>query len=202
MKWLRYVAAIAIAVVLSLVIVPRAWAFCGFYVAKADAKLYNQASQVAIARSGDRTVLTMANDYQGEVKDFAMVVPVPTVIGEKDVRVADLKIMERLDAFSSPRLVEYFDPDPCSRPMFEAADGLGARAIPRPTAAAPMERRKQDLGVTIESKFSVGEYDILILSAKESNGLETWLRQQDSEWRGSAAEALYSPEDEVLCGEG
>jgi hypothetical protein len=33
--------------------------------------------------------------------------------------------------------------------------------------------------VTIESKFSVGEYDILILSAKESSGLETWLRQNN-----------------------
>ncbi|MBD0336716.1 MAG: RnfABCDGE type electron transport complex subunit D, partial [Cyanobacteria bacterium Co-bin13] len=29
---------------------PAAWAFCGFYVAKADTNLYNQASQVIIAR--------------------------------------------------------------------------------------------------------------------------------------------------------
>ena len=32
-----------------------------------------------------------------------------------------------------------------------------------------------ELGVTIEESFSVGEYDILILSAKESDGLQTWL---------------------------
>ena len=55
-----------------------ALAFCGFYVAKADSSLYNQASQVIIARDEDRTVLTMSNDYQGEAEDFAMVVPVPT----------------------------------------------------------------------------------------------------------------------------
>ncbi len=36
-------------------------AFCGFYVAKADTKLFNKASKVAIVRDGDRTVLTMAN---------------------------------------------------------------------------------------------------------------------------------------------
>ena len=57
-----------------------ALAFCGFYVAKADSSLYNQASQVIIARDKDRTVLTMSNDYKGEVKDFAMVVPVPVVL--------------------------------------------------------------------------------------------------------------------------
>jgi hypothetical protein len=33
------------------------------------------------------------------------------------------------------------------------------------------------LGVTVEARFSVGEYDIIILSAKESNGLETWLNR-------------------------
>ena len=53
-------------------------AFCGFYVAKADSKLFNKASQVVLARDGNRTVLTMANDYEGEAKDFDVVIPVPT----------------------------------------------------------------------------------------------------------------------------
>lgn len=59
---------------------PTAEAFCGFYVAKADTKLYNKASQVIIARDSDRTILTMANDYRGNVKDFALLVPVPVAI--------------------------------------------------------------------------------------------------------------------------
>jgi hypothetical protein len=33
------------------------------------------------------------------------------------------------------------------------------------------------LGVTIEAQYTIGEYDILILSAQQSTGLETWLRQ-------------------------
>ena len=35
------------------------------------------------------------------------------------------------------------------------------------------------LGVTIEATYTVGEYDILILSAQESDGLITWLKQND-----------------------
>jgi hypothetical protein len=138
--------------------------------------LYNQASQVAIARSGNQTVLTMANDYQGEVKDFAIVVPVPVVLKKEQVRVAEPKVMERLDAFSAPRLVEYFDPDPCQAVMFER----NMNGFPVPSAAPQAEakaRRNEALGVTIEEKFTVGEYDILVLSAKESDGLETWLRE-------------------------
>src|SRR5437867_6904162 len=41
-------------------------------------------------------------------------------------------------------------------------------------AASPAARAKS-LGVTIEARYMIGEYDILILSAKQSGGLETWL---------------------------
>lgn len=152
-----------------------ALAFCGFYVAKADAKLYNQASQVAIARSGNRTVLTMANDYQGEVQDFAMVVPVPVVLQPDQVQVAEPTMIERLDAFSAPRLVEYFDPDPCA-PEFETWRRMPMAAAPSAQDSAKATSN-QALGVTIESQFTVGEYDILILSARESHGLARWLNQ-------------------------
>ena len=45
-------------------------AFCGFFVSKADTKLFNKASKVVIARDGNRTVMTMSNDFKGEPKEF------------------------------------------------------------------------------------------------------------------------------------
>jgi hypothetical protein len=167
-----------------------ALAFCGFYVATADSSLYNQASQVIIARDKDRTVLTMSNDYQGEVKDFAMVVPVPVILTEKQVHVGESKILTRLDGFSAPRLVEYFDEDPCN-PMSlkESHEIAGAPFTPAPQASAA-KKSAADLGVTIEEQFSVGEYDILILSAKESDGLETWLIQNNYKIPKGAKELL------------
>jgi len=173
MKIIRTLTITTLILLASVIVTAKAWAFCGFYVAKADANLYNKASQVAIARSGDKTVLTMANDYQGEAKDFAIVVPVPVVLKKEQVQVANPTTIARLDAFSAPRLVEYFDPDPCAVPKPE--EKLFQNA-PAPMASAPASRANaRDRGVTIEEKFTVGEYDILILSAKESGGLETWL---------------------------
>lgn len=174
MKIRRVLLTIALAFIAVICFAPTAWGFCGFYVSKADAKLYNKASQVVIARDGDRTVLTMANDYQGDVKDFALVVPVPVVLKEEQVRLSDPKIIERLDAFSAPRLVEYFDSDPCQ--VFNEYDRMGAANAPASAVQESKARRDSNaLGVTVEAQFNVGEYDILILSAKESNGLETWL---------------------------
>ena len=163
-------------------------AFCGFYVAKADSSLYNQASQVIIARDNDRTVLTMSNDYQGEVKDFAMVVPVPVILKEEQVHVGESKILERLDGFSAPRLVEYFDEDPCEIRAYE--EDFALENVPQSAPAPTAKKAEAELGVTIEEQFSVGEYDILILSAKESDGLETWLIQNDYKIPPGAKEIL------------
>src|SRR6185295_15531040 len=90
-----------------------ALAFCGFYVAKADTKLFNKASQVVLVRDGDRTVMTMANDFEGEPKEFAVVIPVPTFLKREQIHVGEKALVDHLDAYSAPRLVEYFDRNPC-----------------------------------------------------------------------------------------
>jgi hypothetical protein len=149
-------------------------AFCGFYVGKADTKLFNRASQVVMVRDGDRTVMTMASDFQGDLKEFAIVIPVPTFLKREQIHVGDKALLDHLDAYSSPRLVEYFDGNPCDTTRYEMSVPMAAAASP---AARDAMTRAKSLGVTIEAQYTVGEYDILILSAHESAGLETWLRQ-------------------------
>ncbi|MCB1214868.1 MAG: DUF2330 domain-containing protein, partial [Deltaproteobacteria bacterium] len=168
----------------------KAQAFCGFYVAKADTKLFNQASKVVLVRDEDRTVITMVSDYQGETKDFAMVVPVPSVLQKNQIHVTENKIIDHLDAYTAPRLVEYFDEDPCQVRRYETME-LGSL----PMAASSLsdkETRNKTLGVTIEASYTVGEYDILILSAKESQGLETWLKENGYKVPEGASEVLQS----------
>jgi len=164
----------------------RILAFCGFYVGKADTKLFNQASQVALVREGDHTVLTMANDFQGDPKEFALVVPVPTFIERRQIAVVDKGLLDHLDAFSAPRLVEYFDTDPCAPPPMPAAAAAGGTYLRK--SGAKEDRR----GVTVEATYTVGEYDILILSARESNGLESWLIENGYKIPSGAAPILGS----------
>jgi hypothetical protein len=186
---LRVLVSTALACLVVFAYSPAVLAFCGFYVSQADASLFNKASQVVIARDGKRTVLTMANDYQGDVKDFALVVPVPVLLKKEQVRIGEQKIIDRLDSFSAPRLVEYFDSDPCA--TYDAYDKINLVGATR--SAAPMmesKARRDNYQVTIEAKFAVGEYDILILSAKDSDGLESWLIDNDYKIPKGAKELL------------
>jgi len=150
-------------------------AFCGFYVAKADTQIFNEASKVVLVRDGDRTVLTMANDFKGDPKEFAIVIPVPTVVRQEQIRVSDRALLDHIDAYSAPRLVEYVDSNPC-QPVFAQGRGGGGGGG-RGGAAGGAAAQARALGVTIEAQYTVGEYDILILSAQQSTGLQTWLMQ-------------------------
>ncbi|HMV43998.1 MAG TPA: DUF2330 domain-containing protein [Leptospiraceae bacterium] len=187
LKWL------AISGILLLSVTPfkKILAFCGFYVAKADASLYNKASRVAVVRNQDRTVISMMNDFQGDLKDFAIVVPVPVILEKDQIHVGDSKIMDHLDAYSAPRLVEYFDPDPCYVYEEEKSlmDVFRKKEMNRPVPSSNTAGKK-DLGVTVEASYTIGEYDIQILSAKYSDGLETWLNQNGYKIPKGASEAL------------
>jgi len=85
-------------------------------------------------------------------------------------------VFQHVEQMGAPRLVEYWEQDPC-RP--ERDDELPGAGAPPPSAVTESSVDKPtDLGVKIEAKFTVGEYQIVILSAKDSTGLDTWLRDQ------------------------
>ena len=173
---MRIIATILAAAV-TVVLATTAQAFCGFYVAKADTSLFNKASQVVLVRDDNRTVITMANDFEGDAKDFAVVIPVPTRIEREQINVGDRAVVQHLDAYTAPRLVEYHDPDPCMR-MGRYKMSANSN-FPQAVMSEEIKDAARSLGVVIEASYTVGEYDILILSAEDSGGLIKWLKNND-----------------------
>lgn len=169
----------------------NAASFCGFYVAKADSKLFNKSSQIILVRDGNKTTVTMSNDFQGEVKDFAMVVPVPTILQREDIRVAKAELFKKLDAYSGPRLVEYYDENPCNPPVIQYDNySMVPEVASVQLRSSTKMKRDKELGVTVEATYDVEEYDILILSAKKSSGLKTWLIENGYKIPATAEEVL------------
>jgi MYXO-CTERM domain-containing protein len=161
---------------IALCVPSAAHAFCGFYINGAGGEMFNNATQVVLMRQGTRTVLSMQNNYQGPPSDFAMVIPVPVVLQEADVKTLPKAVFAKVDTMGAPRLVEYWEQDPCGGDI-EVAGKL--YSVKRSAKGAPSLRRDAgDYGVTVEAKFDVGEYQIVILSAKDSTGLDLYLRDQ------------------------
>lgn len=158
----------------------QANAFCGYYAGEAGANLYNQLSQIAMVRQDGRTTLTLANDVAGDATAFALIIPVPEVLSEDDVRIADPGLFTMLDAYSAPRLVEYTCESLYGDVMMSAdSSGGGGGSVP-PTEPVP----QTESSVSVEAEFAVGEYEIVVLSVEqtedsESDDLLTWLADND-----------------------
>ncbi len=157
---------------LPLLLTPSAHAFCGTYVGEAGSELFNSASQVVMVRQDGRTTLNLANDFEGDLSAFAMVIPVPEVLGESDVTVIEPELIERLATYSAPRLVKYTCDD-----FWWEYQGWDTGMLW--DASASSEGTEEATGsVSVEAEFSAGEYQIVILSAEESASLLTWLDQE------------------------
>jgi hypothetical protein len=161
-------------------------AFCGFYVSGSNDELYNDATRVSLVRDGQQTILGMQNNYKGPPEDFAMVIPVPVVLQKANVKTLDDSLFEALDTLTAPRLVEYWERDPCYEPperrlgvFYDLKDpGVEVRGESSGTNGG---------AVRVEAEFDVDEYDIVILSSSESTALEQWLTDNDYEIPKGAA---------------
>ncbi len=168
-------------------------AFCGFYVGGgAGQAMFNHATEVVLMRHGTTTVLSMQNNYDGPPEDFAMVVPVPVVLHADQVHTLPRDVFAKIDTLGAPRLVEYWEQDPCARPALP--EGVGEEMIV--VTGAAIERKddsvdRDDYHVTIEAQFSVpASMTSSCCSASESTGLEHWLHDNKYEIPAGAAPLL------------
>ena len=113
---------------------------------------------------------------------------------KEQIHVGDKALVDHLDAFTAPRLVEYFDENPCDRRRYDderrAADG---RAGP-PAPAARAGFAPSSLGVTIEAHLHgrrVRHPDPLGEGERRARDLAARERLQDSAGRGGGARQLH-----------
>jgi len=168
----------------SLLAAPPAEAFCGAYAGSAGSDIYNSVSEVAVVRQHGRTTLSVSNDVDGVAgSTFAMLIPVPVVLTEDDVHVLDRTVFDTLDAYTRPRMVTYtcddFAPtyeDPCAIDWAFLERGDATMALESDGAAN--DSGSADHNVDVEAEFIVGEYEIVVLSAEESDDLFGWLADE------------------------
>lgn len=165
---------LAVVVALGILAVPAVALACGAYVSRMreDVATFNDAIELAVLREGTTTYVTVRNWYRGPAEEFAIVVPVPSLLGPDDVKTLSGSIFGALQQMTAPVLTYERERDPCAKdePGDASASGyagtgggtgIGVGSDPPP--------------VVVESKFQTGEYDVVVLSATQSAALGRWL---------------------------
>ena len=121
-------------------------------------------AQVAIVRENGETTFSVSINPAGAAQDFALVMPVPQILAESDVRTLDGEIFGRLDGYTAPRHVADAG---CAQ-----SNMAGASEDAADTGDVSFDA---DGDVEVEAQYLVGDYEVVILSAEESTGLADWL---------------------------
>jgi hypothetical protein len=96
-------------------------------------------------------------------------------------------VVQHLTDYTKPRLVQYFDTDPCA-PVYPMS-----MALPAP-AAGVLRKGGEPRGSTvrIEEQYSVGEYDIVVLTATKPADLVSYLNHNGYKVPRGATETVGS----------
>ncbi len=157
-------------------------AFPGFYVGKTAAERSSYGTHVVIAKRGDRSVITVAADYEGPLEPFAMVMPVPADVTTDRIKILKRGSIDRIEHITAPRFHEFWETDPCDTGpveqewernlsvtgggMFGGGPTTGERKVPK------------EMLLTVTPEFMGDkEYGVDLLGDDDSQNLGKWLKQ-------------------------
>lgn len=179
-----------------LTLTPAAQAFCGTYVGTDGSPVHNRASQVVVATDGSQTVLTLANDYDGDAAAFGLIIPVPSTVVVEDITVTTRDALDTLDLYSAPRLVAYTCEDvvwvPGETGGWEDLGPGGSSSGCGGSSSSPEFSQQSDSGTegyetggglgsgrfargASSEHFTAGEYELDLVDAAGPRGLQVWL---------------------------
>ena len=122
-------------------------------------------ARTAIVQQNGRTTFTVSINPTGEQQDFALVLPVPALLAEDDIKVLDGEVFARLEGYTGLLTMQdagCISTDSASEGGDDGGGDSGGGGAP-------------EGDVTVEAEYLVGDYEISILSATDSSGLFTWL---------------------------
>ncbi len=162
---------------------------CPTVVTGTPSELSFDVAQVAIVREGRRTTFSVSINPYGDPQEFALVMPVPEVLDQREIRTLDTEVFSRLDGYTAPRHVTdagcpqqssggsnngggSSNSDPCSTGSTGGGSSSGGTTGGWYSSASSGSLYGE---VAVEAEYLVGGYELTILSADESDNLLLWL---------------------------
>lgn len=147
-----------------------AFAFVGLYATRDGSEVTSSNSKVVIAHKNKKTILTLTSDFDTSATEFALIIPVPSTIKTANVRSVDYELIHKLEIYTSPRLIEYIDYDPCN------TDSMKRPPIVTTQSFTTID---MDKAIPLKSRIhkTIAPHNVIVLTSKESIGINLFLKK-------------------------
>ena len=159
-------------------------AFGGVYVGKtATEPLVAHSAHIVVMKRGERSVVTVAPDYDGPLSPFAMVLAVPSDVTQERVITVKREFIDRLEHLTAPRFHEFWEMDPCQsgppQQIWERSKKANAKtAFLGGGSMMPGTGKKKvakELFIKVDAEVKNGEYTLHVLDDEQSQDLGGFL---------------------------
>jgi MYXO-CTERM domain-containing protein len=134
------------------------------------------------------TVVTVMPDYQGDLKPFALVMPVPDDVKAADVRTLRRDFVDRIDQISAPRFHEFWEMDPCEPGKAEqewerdlSVHGTGFLGDNSMNFGDPEQSKfkpGKEMSLVVEPDFKEGDEKFTIVPSSDAGDIAGWLKKK------------------------
>lgn len=162
-------------------------AFPGFFAYKGG-KPVNRSAHVVLMKKDDTTVVTVMVDYEGDLKPFAVVMPVPDDVKAEQVRTLRRDFVDRVDQISAPRFHEFWEMDACEEGKTEqewerdltvhGGGFLGMDFSGGEGADPPKFKPSKEMSLTVDTDFKEGDERFSIVPASEAADIAGYLKRK------------------------
>lgn len=142
----------------------------GLLLAKDGNPIFNKSSYIIYARNGEHNSITFTGDIRTAADEVLILIPLPTNVKYSDIKTVNIETMNHLLRYSAPRLIEYEDFDPCNpksqhRPIIQTDQSFTTLEMDQAIPAT----------IDLQTKSNM-QYDFVMLTSKESVGIDIWLK--------------------------
>jgi hypothetical protein len=161
-------------------------AFPGFF-AYQGKKPINRSTHVILMKKDAATVVTVMPDYEGDLKPFAVVLPVPDDVKAPLVRTLRRDFVDRVDQISAPRFHEFWEMDPCEegkpeqeweRDLSVKGGGFLGMDFGATTGEVTKFKPGKEMGLTVVPDFKEGEQKFWVVPSSDAADIAGWLKQK------------------------
>ncbi|HEX3598425.1 MAG TPA: DUF2330 domain-containing protein [Polyangiaceae bacterium] len=160
-------------------------AFPGFFAYKGG-KPINRSTHVVLMKKDDTTVVTVMPDYEGDLKPFVVVMPVPDDVKVDQVRTLRRDFVDRVDQISAPRFHEFWEMDPCEEGKQEqewerdltvhGGGFLGMDFSGGEGGDQPKFKPSKEMGLTVDPDFKQGDEKFQLVPAAQAADIAGYLK--------------------------
>jgi hypothetical protein len=155
-------------------------------------------TNVFLMQKDGASVITVHPDYQGPLREFAVIIPVPKDVTKDRVTTLKREYGDRVAQVSAPKYAEFWEMDPCDTETPHEQEWERSRKANADTAfmgtvkTDPTKKVAKEMLLDVEAKKKEGEYKETFIGAADA--LKKWLEGKDYKLPSGGAESLAAYE--------